>query len=644
VIIGFLLAMMVGVLGTFLVSNYFKLNWLIALPTSLLLFGLNIYFLSLIFGLKGFLFFLIGFLVIEVFLLMRMKSISDAFKNSIKNCTAPKVFLISGYFLPFWLFMKATAENWKIVNWDELSGWGPAIWSIFNNGRLWNNSDLYLWNKTYPPLQQIFQFSSLKIAGWDERLILISNNVTILVLILGFSGCIQKINQKTSLIAFYLGIVVYYWFGFNFKSILADGFLAVLFATSLTIALSLELNRSYIPVIVIYTASLSLVKPTGVFFGLLVGIIASMRLITAKQKLPPSGKSVNKLHSKVSYLRQKDQNLRDTSRNHKVHRYLGGAILIIAPLASWLTWQIYMITSHIPRLLIGHPNYGALFTDLGQIRLNKTLSAFNQGLLSPISELSLDQFGALVSPYFLVLIFTLANLLVSKQKFFLSKVGVPDAFIILTGWFFYQILMLFSYLFYFTEYEGTRVASFSRYQVGYIFAWFMYLIFKSLQKWTKASALSLLTILTIILGLISPGLKTDLRQIAPDPKLASVRNAMENQLNQINVLIKPDDKLYIITQNSTGYEKNLFYYLTLPNYSNNWCWSVGEPYYPEDVWTCPQKISQLIADYDFLYLNRADEQLFEALSEHIVFPINFKEYYFFKIVQSQDGISLTPLL
>ena len=638
------LAILVLLAGTYLLKVSFKLNWLVALPTCFLALGLLIYFLSLFLGLYGFFVYLIVFLIIEIILLTRVEIPFRTVKSLSKKLSVSNSLITIGFFLPFWLMIKAVDQNWKIVNWDELSGWGPAIWTIFHNDRLWNIGDFYLSNKTYPPLQQLFQFSFLKIAGWNEPLILISNNVAILVFLLGFAGCVYAAKRKAALIAYYLGIVLFYWFGFNFRSVLADGFLAVLFAVSLTLALSLEINKGFIPVIAIYSASLSLVKPTGIFFGCLIAVLASIRLYSLRKEAVLLSNSSGKSKRKAHNMKLKAAYLQDAPTKLSSRFNINALILIAAPFFTWLTWQTYMIASDIPRLLIGHPNYLSIFTTAGQVRLEKTVSAFHHALISPIPELSLIQFGWISSPYFLVLFLVLNNSIFSSKRYSLGKIRIPEAFVILFGWFLYQALMLFSYLFYFTEYEGTRVASFSRYQIGYFFAWLVFLIFRLIQKWEISQILVPLTIVTIFLGFNSNGLTSDLNGITPDSKLVSVRNMMEAQVKQIRPLIKQTDKLYIITQNSTGYEKNLFYYLTLPNFSNYWCWSVGNPYYVEDVWTCPQEIDVLISNYDFLYLNRPDEQVFRLLSSRVTIPKDFEKFYFFRITHNENRLTLIPLL
>lgn len=42
------------------------------------------------------------------------------------------------------------------------------------------------------------------------------------------------------------------------------------------------------------------------------------------------------------------------------------------------------------------------------------------------------------------------------------------------------------------------------------------------------------------------------------------------------------------------------------------CWSLGPKYYPGDIWTCDQNLSDLLKDYNYIVINNADEKFWEA--------------------------------
>ena len=91
---------------------------------------------------------------------------------------------------------------------------------------------------------------------------------------------------------------------------------------------------------------------------------------------------------------------------------------------------------------------------------------------------------------------------------------------------------------------------------------------------------------------------------------------------------KPDDKIYFINQNSDGFEKHVFAYSILPNKTIDWCWSFGNKYNSNDVWTCDQNLIDLVKDFDFLVIYYTDKK----------FHANYKSYFFKLNEEQTDAI------
>jgi hypothetical protein len=69
-------------------------------------------------------------------------------------------------------------------------------------------------------------------------------------------------------------------------------------------------------------------------------------------------------------------------------------------------------------------------------------------------------------------------------------------------------------------------------------------------------------------------------------------------------------KTYLIWQGSTGLEFHLMAYELTPRLTNAWCWTVGEKFTENDVWTCPlspKEWADALADYEFVLIGHADE-------------------------------------
>jgi hypothetical protein len=374
-----------------------------------------------------------------------------------------------GLTLPFVFFFKAVDQGWKFINWDELSGWGPAIDTIYREDRIWNSLD-FLFNKTYPPLQQIYQLIPLKIFGWNESWVLIANNTFILLLFLSITSAIYKSNRKAVVLFFYLQIAVFYTFGFNFKSVFADSILAVLFAAGVVLAISLPTNKSYVFVISVFTGSAALLKPTGIFFGLIVGIFAAFKFTNDKSYKTPDETLANtklrKSNRNLSYDNE-IQGLTIRPLNLK-HIRPESIVVVFAPILIWFTWQFYLLYWKIPRTLI-EPDYFKIFTEAGLVRLKSTFSAYHNALARPVPEINIGILNLFASPYILTLLLFLIHLIIVKKVKGKSGFNINEATIFLIAWVAYQFLLIFSYFYFFGEYEGVRVASMSRYAVGCCF-------------------------------------------------------------------------------------------------------------------------------------------------------------------------------
>lgn len=630
--------------STVYLATHLQLHWTLTLPVSVIAFSLLSYLLALL-NLLKFLDLFIYSAFILLMLIIYLQFLRERFILDFRGkFRIQAVFESIGLALPFLLFFAAIDRNWKFVVWDELSGWGPGIWTIFQEQRIWNSEDFLVIN-TYPPLQQISQFVFLNVFGWEESLVLISNNFIMLLLLLSITSGLRRFNQKALLPFFYVSIGVFYLFGFNFKTILADSLLALYFAAGVVLATTLPYTKSYFPIIALFSSATALVKPTGIFFGVLIGALGLIRHtseINVGQDIVKKYLKGKKRTISVPVPWNSTKGLRLNLIDLK-NLQLQSVVYLLPPLFSWLTWQLYMTFSHIPRLLIGDPDFSKVFTPEGINRLKETLMAFGRTLTQPLPEVANGSLGVLTSPLALTLFFYLYHLNLNKSSLRKSKFELNEATLVLIFWLMYQFLLIFSYFYFFTEYEGVRVASMSRYETGFYYAWTLLLLFKTYIKYQSRFSLVVLIGLAVSLVLTSNPLMTDLKEIKPDTKNLNIRTSMEKRLDFVKKTITAEDKIYIIDQNSTGYAKNLFYYLMLPNYTNSWCWTVGQRYYEGDVWTCPQNLSSLLKDYDYLYIHNADQQFWRKLNLDLGLDMRVLNEYFFKLTHNSDQIAVDPV-
>ena len=148
----------------------------------------------------------------------------------------------------------------------------------------------------------------------------------------------------------------------------------------------------------------------------------------------------------------------------------------------------------------------------------------------------------------------------------------------------------------------------------------------------------------ILFGLTQKSFRVFLyKGIAPPAQRLAIRSKVEVLSELIKKHIKPGEKAYFISQNSSGYEKYIFNYLLVPNHSSPWYWSFGPKYYECDVWTSNTEFKEKIKGYSYLAIYNADSQfwdknklLFDAKSRNI-------PYGAFKIIWNGTKVTIEKI-
>jgi hypothetical protein len=120
------------------------------------------------------------------------------------------------------------------------------------------------------------------------------------------------------------------------------------------------------------------------------------------------------------------------------------------------------------------------------------------------------------------------------------------------------------------------------------------------------------------------------------------RSDVENYVANFLKFNKSKSDVYFISQNTSGFESYLFHYLNLPSNSNYWCWSFGDIYNPNDLWTCKTNLESELVNYDYLVVHYGDPNL------HNFYPKLFEMENpnfnaIFKINNTENGIKLTKI-
>lgn len=191
------------------------------------------------------------------------------------------------------------------------------------------------------------------------------------------------------------------------------------------------------------------------------------------------------------------------------------------------------------------------------------------------------------------------------------------------GFWLYIVFLMTAYFIRFTEYEGTRLASFERYVGTYLVA---YVIlesaavtasinipksflsrFKVAPQWNRRYSGAVLGLIVVLLFYQGQGL------VRESKDALAIRDTVEISVQQLQNRAKVTDRVYFLHPNTTGFTFYIAQYLT-SNPMNPYCWSLGEPYSKGDVWTCNVPIQTAIRQYDWLIVQQPDPTLEALLS------------------------------
>jgi len=496
------------------------------------------------------------------------------------------------YFTPFLIFFFAIPEDFLFTEWDEFSFWASSIKLIHQTDALWI-TDSAIGFKHYPPGQQLFQYYITNFTGWSEGTVLYAQIAFMLSALLAVAGTFMQRAGALELAVFWTSCIILYLLRFDFAHILVDQLLAVCFAASLAIAWNAKSTLRSALIISMVVAVLMLIKQVGLILGLVTIFIYWLSLYFDKP-------------AKVFGI----------ASDQMPKEYAKKLALALLPLATQFliseSWQSYVASiGFLKDITI--PSLAELLAPPMLERTQATSTAF----LSRIQE------GKFIGPIigFLV-ISALAYWLHGASARRKAWLSLTVLFLSMVG---YMAFLFISYLLFFSEYEGVRLASFSRYSKTYFLAWALVLFALSISFLQKKSAAvqgrAAVVLVMVFMAVAPKQFYADLRSITVDPNLLETRKKVEQLASAVKEHIKFHDRVYFISQNSSGYERFAFSYAMMPYHSSQSCWSLGKPYGPDDVWTCRKRVDDVAENYSYLVIFHADRQFWEDNSRYLKAPI-----------------------
>jgi hypothetical protein len=189
-----------------------------------------------------------------------------------------------------------------------------------------------------------------------------------------------------------------------------------------------------------------------------------------------------------------------------------------------------------------------------------------------------------------------------------------------TGLFLYLALLLVLYMFSFSEFEGTRLASINRYTNTYLLGLLVGFggifakniisdaIWPARRRWIWAMALlfivpyvgrAIYDVLKSYVGINSGNIAVQIRL----------------QADRVNAMTPNDARIYFLWAGGTNDESVIFNYGVYPRTSNGSCSNIrpkGVGMDISDPWACSMELKQFeyqLADYDYLFVGRSSDEL-----------------------------------
>lgn len=493
--------------------------------------------------------------------------------------------------IPFVVLYLVIATDFKFLLWDEFSYWASSAKIIFETNALFNN-DSPIFFKSYPPLQQLFQYYFAKLTFWSEKNVLFAQTFWVLSALLCVAGSFVKKPPHTAVV-FLTSCSFLYFFEYSYSTIYSDPLMGVCFAACLALAFEQDGSKGRALVFFVSVAALLLLKEIAVLLAMVSVAVFILSFVSANnfQSLSARDKWLACLKTLAA-----------------------GILGLVAVVQSWV-WYVAKIEG--TRDLAAN-SIKSLIEPALQGRVDKTLAEFILRVLKP-GYLHITQYKYLYSPSVITLavVFILISLALVYFAKKTERLKIGGSLLLIAGGAVgYTLALLISYLLIFTEYEGIRLASFERYLSTYVLAWLLivYGLFASrLEACLGALALLGQFALAIALVLYTPATYfKDLRKIESQGETLAVRQSTEAFAAQIKPQLKTGDKIYFIAQRSNGLERTMFYYAMLPfTTSTSWCWSIGPKYFEGDVWTCQTHLQGLLKGFDYLALFNGDQQFWD---------------------------------
>ncbi len=515
------------------------------------------------------------------------------------------------------------------IIWDEFSHWGSVLNHMYNLDALASlKNAVGQFARTYPPASSLFQYFWMRpFPEFTEYPAYIASNMFFFSLVMMF---LRKFNLKAIIFllsSLLIPVTIPFMQEYNFfSSLYVDPILGILLGFMLIVHYDDYFEGIYKTLAIsCISVLLTLTKDTGFIFALIGNSIVLLDYLLFQKKL------VKKFFNK------------DLNFLKKLHVLIPAILPTLTTLLSKTIWSLHLKIVGAASVLDQRPiNLKNLIRQDFLPYQNEVLQNFKTALIEkPINPLGIPALRLALVVCILFFLFSLAfNTKLQKTKRLAFGLSA-----LMLGWIGYASALLVAYLFVFGQNEATILASYSRYMLSYIIAFFYFsLVFvfikssiflKRLKDRENLSTnlriiLSVLLIFSVYYTIIDKA-KKELKEITSQARV-TVHNTITTRQEYDKARLWADtfhnngENIYIITQGSNGFDTLVLMHTLYPS-DIGWRsdYSVAlTPYYEHfelgDPWTMiisPEDWSKYVLDnYDLVYIFKYDEKFKQTYGDY----------------------------
>lgn len=499
---------------------------------------------------------------------------------------------------------------------DDYSHWGRMTKLITENNRLIQASDP-IGVRDYPPITSLLHYFFTYFSGYTERITIFANAVVVFLMI---NFAVEKsLNTSSKIISgmFILATYSLIWiFGEGFHCLWADLILGISFGISILVySLNKKVDKlnallSCFPILVM----MILIKQIGILFAFFVLAIIATDYLSEKKQL--------------------------------FKKYLIFLFCILLLIFVNQTWKIYLEYQHIDRVFTAN----ITFIDLN--------NAFNPHTATERQSLTISRFVDYVflSHHLTTYWFFISVLSVMAIRKLSSTNANPFEYSIhinlFLTYFVYLFVLLILYMVSFSEWEGVRLASISRYILTFSLGMSIFYLglLSHLIKPVFNQSIGNKLLISLVFLYIFPNLGRILNDLSNINSFEHTNKEIQKIRHIATIskdIVSNDSKVYFIWSNGSNDESVIFNYFMLPTTSNLNC-SYIEPENikssPEKPWICKinqEEFIEKIRYYDYLILaNPSDAFVEYFLAKYNI--NNFNRQSVYSISWSNGELHLDP--